>query len=157
MRDIMWFAIYSARRESEICRLEWADNHQRGRTGLVRDAKHPRYKEGNHRRFKLTTEAWEIIERQPKTSEYIFPYDPKSVSAAFTRACHILGIQDLRFHDLRHEATSRLFERGYQIHEVAQFTPSRIMERAEEVHQPSARKCAGNFPGSVKCRSHFRR
>ena len=33
-----------------------------------------------------------------------------------------LGIKDLRFHDLRHEATSRLFERGYQIHEVAQFT-----------------------------------
>jgi hypothetical protein len=33
-----------------------------------------------------------------------FPYDPKSVGAAFTRACHILGIQDLRFHDLRHEA-----------------------------------------------------
>jgi len=34
----------------------------------------------------------------------------------------VLGIRDLRFHDLRHEATSRLFERGYQIHEVAQFT-----------------------------------
>jgi integrase len=32
MRDIMWFAIHSARREAEICRLEWADN-QRGRTG----------------------------------------------------------------------------------------------------------------------------
>jgi hypothetical protein len=28
----------------------------------------------------------------------------------------------LRFHDLRHEATSRLCERGYQIHEVAQCT-----------------------------------
>ncbi|MGA2563867.1 MAG: tyrosine-type recombinase/integrase [Steroidobacteraceae bacterium] len=34
----------------------------------------------------------------------------------------MLGIKALRFHDLRHEATSRLFERGYQIHEVAQFT-----------------------------------
>jgi integrase len=122
MQDIMWFAIHSARREAEICRLEWADNDQRGRTGLVRDAKHPRHKEGNHRRFKFTAEAWQIIERQPKTGEYIFPWDPKSVSAAFTRACHILGIKDLRFHDLRHEATSRLFERGYQIHEVAQFT-----------------------------------
>nr|WP_298719887.1 site-specific integrase [uncultured Steroidobacter sp.] len=121
-KDIMWFAIHSARRESEICRLEWTDTDQRGRTGLVRDAKHPRHKEGNHRRFKLTAEAWAIIEHQPKTSEYIFPYDPRSVSAAFTRACHVLGIQDLRFHDLRHEATSRLFERGYQIHEVAQFT-----------------------------------
>ena len=59
---------------------------------------------------------------QPKGSAYIFPYEPRSVGAAFTRACHVLGIKDLRFHDLRHEATSRLFERGYQIHEVAQFT-----------------------------------
>ncbi len=39
--------------------------------------------------------------------------DPKSVGAAFTGACRLLGIQDLRFHNLRHEATSRLFERGY--------------------------------------------
>src|SRR5665213_1907894 len=58
----------------------------------------------------------------PKGSGYIFPYDPNSVSAAFTRACQLLGIKHLRIHHLRHEATSRLFERGYQIHEVAQFT-----------------------------------
>jgi integrase len=122
MVDIMDFAVHTARREAEICRLEHRDNDPRSRTGLVRDAKHPTAKEGNHRRFKYTPEAWEIVERQPVTSEYIFPYNPKSVSAAFTRACHILGIVDLHFHDLRHEATSRLFERGYQIHEVAQFT-----------------------------------
>jgi integrase len=60
-----------------------------------------------------------IVRAQPRKGEYIFPYDPKSVSAAFTRACKVLGIADLRFHDLRHEATSRLFERGYRIHEVA--------------------------------------
>lgn len=122
MRDIMWFAISSARREAEICRLEWQDNDSIAHTGLVRDAKHPSAKEGNHKRFKYASEAWEIAERQPKTSDYIFPYDPKSVGTAFTRACHMLGIDDLRFHDLRHEATSRLFEHGYQIHEVAQFT-----------------------------------
>ena len=34
----------------------------------------------------------------------------------------MLGIKDLRFHDLRQEATSRLSNAGYQIHEVAQFT-----------------------------------
>ena len=62
------------------------------------------------------------MQAQPRGGAYIFPYDPRSVGAAFTRACHVLGINDLRFHDLRHEATSRLFERGYQIHEVAQFT-----------------------------------
>jgi integrase len=122
MQAIMDFAIASARRESEICRLEWRDNDESNRTGLVRDAKHPTAKEGNHRRFKYTPEAWALVSAQPETSERIFPYDPKSVGTAFTRACHLLGIENLRFHDLRHEATSRLFERGYQIHEVAQFT-----------------------------------
>ena len=122
MRAIMDFAVASARRESEICRLEWRDNDEAAQTGMVRDAKHPTGKDGNHRRFKYTAEAWALVTAQPRTNEYIFPYDPKSIGAAFTRACHLLGIQDLRFHDLRHEATSRLFERGYQIHEVAQFT-----------------------------------
>jgi integrase len=122
MQAVVEFALNSARRESEICRLEWRDNDARGRTGMVRDAKHPTKKEGNHRRFKYTPEAWAVVQAQPKGSEYIFPYDPNSVSTAFTRACQLLGIKDLRFHDLRHEATSRLFERGYQIHEVAQFT-----------------------------------
>ncbi|HEY4369948.1 MAG TPA: site-specific integrase [Steroidobacteraceae bacterium] len=122
MLDIMQFAIESARRESEICRLEWSDNDDQSHTGIVRDAKHPRDKEGNHRRFKLTPEAWAIVEHQPRTSSYIFPYNPKSICAAFTRACHLLGIINLHFHDLRHEATSRFFERGYLIHEVPQFT-----------------------------------
>ncbi|GMU68412.1 MAG: hypothetical protein AMXMBFR37_07450 [Steroidobacteraceae bacterium] len=122
MRDILHFAIHSARRQAEICRVEWEDNDDVSRSGVVRDAKHPREKQGNHRRFKYTQEAWDIVQRQPRTHPCIFPFNPKSVGAAFTRACHILGIDDLRFHDLRHEGTSRLFERGYQIHEVAQFT-----------------------------------
>ena len=122
MQAIVDFAIASARRESEICRLEWRDNDAATRTGLVHDAKHPTSREGNHRPFKYTPEAWAVVEAQPRTNEYIFPYEPKSIGVAFTRACHILGIRDLRFHDLRHEATSQLFERGYQIHEVAQFT-----------------------------------
>lgn len=122
MADIIWFAIYSARRESEITRLLWADNDVQGLSGVVRDAKHPTRKEGNHRAFKYTAEAWEIVNRQPKNDARIFPYEPKTIGAYFRHACKFLEIEDLRFHDLRHEATSRLFERGYQIHEVAQFT-----------------------------------
>jgi len=122
MLAVLEFALASARREAEICRLEWRDNDERTLTGIVRDAKHPTAKEGNHRRFKYTPEAWAVVQAQPRSGPYIFPYEPRSIGAAFTRACHVLGIKDLRFHDLRHEATSRLFERGYQIHEVAQFT-----------------------------------
>src|ERR671915_473545 len=68
MHDIMWFAVHSARREGEITRLLWEDNEERELTGLVRDRKHPRAKEGNHRCFKYTREAWKIVQRQPRTS-----------------------------------------------------------------------------------------
>ena len=75
MRDIMWFAIHSARRQAEICRIEWRDNDVGARTGVVRDAKHPTHKEGNHRRFKYTLEAWEIVSRQSHEGDYVFPFD----------------------------------------------------------------------------------
>jgi integrase len=122
MQDILWFAIHSARRQDEITRLEWGDNDPEALTGVVHDAKHPTQKVGNHRRFRYTQQAWEIVQRQPRNSRYIFPFKSRSISASFTRGCKYLGIKNLRFHDLRHEATSRLFERGYQIHEVQQFT-----------------------------------
>ena len=38
------------------------------------------------------------------------------------RACKRVGIEDLRFHDLRHEATSRFFEKGLHVMEVAAIT-----------------------------------
>ncbi len=124
MRDIMWFSIYSSRRESETTRLLWEDNDNERQLGLVGDAKHPTAKEGNHRRFRYTREAWEIAQRQPKTSAdgRIFPYNAKSICARFTRACHVLNIVDLHFHDLRHEATTRLFEQGLGIPEVSAHT-----------------------------------
>lgn len=122
MADIMWFAVHSSRRQAEITRIEWQDNDPDTLTGLVRDLKHPRKKLGNHRRFKYTQEAWDIAQAQPKSSRFIFPYNPKTIGTLWTRACRICEIDDLRFHDLRHEATSRLFESGYSIIETQQFT-----------------------------------
>ncbi len=124
MGDVVRFAIASARRQEEITRLRWDDLDEATSTILVRDVKHPTAKQGNHRRAKLTAEALAIIQRQPqrKDEPRIFPHSGDTISASFTRSCKVLGIADLHFHDLRHEATSRLFEAGYAIHEVAQFT-----------------------------------
>ena len=54
-----------------------------------------------------------------KKSQLVLPYDSRSISAAFTRACKVLGIEDLRFHDLRHEGVTRLFEIGETSPQVA--------------------------------------
>ncbi|MGZ5053432.1 MAG: tyrosine-type recombinase/integrase [Methylobacter sp.] len=122
MSEIMWFAYFSTRRLAEITRLEWADNNDDKQTGMVRDAKHPREKKGNHRRFKYEKSAWKIVQRQPRESAFIFPYNHASISVAFNVACKAEGIKDLHFHDLRHAGATRLFSKGYSIEQVQQFT-----------------------------------
>lgn len=121
MLHVLWFAIYSARRLGEITRLEWDDIKHDDRTCLVRDIKHPTMK-GLKKRFKLPKSAYKIIMRQPRVSRFVFPYNPKTLGKYFTDACKVLGIQGLHLHDLRHEATSRLFERGLSIIQVQQIT-----------------------------------
>ncbi len=120
--DILLFAQYSTRRQSEITRLRWDDNNPKYKTGLIRDLKDPRNKDGNHRRFQYTDEAWAIVQRQPRESEVIFPYNSKTTGTYLRQACNMTGIDDLRFHDYRHWAVSFLFASGWQIHEVTNVT-----------------------------------
>ena len=94
---------------------------------LVRDRKDPRRKSGNTQRIPLLDatgyDACAIIEEQRRyvcgTPGRIFPYNGKSVGTAFRRQCRELKIEDLHFHDLRHEGTSRLFEAGFSIEQVS--------------------------------------
>jgi len=60
-----------------------------------------------------------IIKSMPRVEPQIFPYSTSAISAAFIRACRFLEIEDLRFHDLRHEGISRLFELGGTIPQAA--------------------------------------
>ena len=52
----------------------------------------------------------------------LFTYTSRGLSGAFLKLCRKTGIDDLRFHDLRHEATSRFFEKGLNPVEVATIT-----------------------------------
>ncbi len=119
MHKIIMFGIFSVRRQEEITRLRWDDLDREHMEILVRDMKHPGQKIGNDIRCNLTPEALVIIDSMPKVGEFIFPFNPHTVSGNFTRACAMLGIEDLHFHDLRHDGISRLFELGMDIPRVA--------------------------------------
>jgi len=122
MRDIIQFAVATAMRAGEITRLRCADLDEAKATITIRDRKDPKAKIGNHQVVPLLADAMAIIAKQPRDGDLIFPFKEGTFSSIFPRACQALGIVDLRFHDLRHEGASRLFEKGYQIHEVAMFT-----------------------------------
>ena len=113
------FALFSTRRQEEITRIKWSDLDEEGNRVLVRDMKNPGQKLGNDVWCHLPPEAMAIIKTMPKAVEEIFPYNAESISASWTRACKFLGIEDLHFHDLRHEGVSRLFEMDWDIPRVA--------------------------------------
>lgn len=118
--DLAEFASKSAMRLGEIVRLRRADLDLKSRMILIRDRKHPTRKKGNHCLVPLLWDTMEILLRQPETdSPLFFPYKPMQVSRAFIDAKKRAGIPTLNFHDLRHEAISRMFEAGLAIQEVA--------------------------------------
>lgn len=121
MSELIQFAIATAMRLNEMITIKWSDLNKTDRTIIIRDRKHPKEKIGNDQTVPLLGDAYDIVLRQPKIEgeDRIFPITEGTVSSIFPRACRTLGIVDLRFHDLRHEGISRLFEQGYSVPEVA--------------------------------------
>ncbi|SMB46922.1 Site-specific recombinase, phage integrase family [Serratia proteamaculans] len=132
--DIFNFSILSCMRIGEVCRIEWDDVDYVQKSVLVRDRKDPRKKIGNHMSVPLLGEAWNIAMRQKKTSKLIFPFNEKSISAAFVQVKEKVGVEDLRYHDLKREGASRLFEAGFSIEEVAQVTGHKNLNTLWQVY-----------------------
>lgn len=92
----------------------------------------PETKTGYPRIIPLPDKAWDVVRQRvddivaaSMSNVYdldtflIFDITPDAVTKAFARACNALKIKDLRFHDTRHEAISRLFEKGLDMMEVS--------------------------------------
>lgn len=129
MHLIMWFAIYSCRRQSEITNLYMSDFNRDQNLWLVRDLKNPNGSEGNHKYAAISPECMQLIdaalgehERMGSSGALLFELDSKTVGGKFTEACKMLGIEDLHFHDLRHEGATRLAEAGLTIPQIQQYT-----------------------------------
>ncbi len=140
MQKIIAFAIFSTRRQEEITRIERPDLDAKHSRILVRDMKHPGDKAGNDTWCDLAPEALKIIQSMKHSDKRIFPYTTDAISAAFTRACQVLGIEDLHFHDLRHDGISRLFEMGRNIPQAAQVSGHRSwssLKRYTHIRQDS--------------------
>lgn len=124
METICRFALATGMRQGEITRLEVEDVDITAKTVVIRDRKDPKNKYGNNQTVPLLPAAWAIVEPliQEKGTGFLFPYDERSVSASFTRACQALDIEDLHFHDLRHRAAAEFFRMGLGIPQVALLT-----------------------------------
>ncbi len=120
---IVQFALETAMRRGEILSLTWGDVDVVGRVALLRITKN-----GDSRRVPLSEKALLVLEAQGAVrggegdrngADLVFPVNPIGMDKAWRAGCAKGGIRDLHFHDLRHEAISRFFERGLNVMEVA--------------------------------------
>lgn len=134
---IVQFALATAMRQSEILRLEWERVDLKKRIAVLEDTKN-----GERRIVPLSPNAAEILRAiapdEDQREGLVFRMTQDGLIRAFARACekgrtlykeetkqdHPAGfLENLRFHDARHESTSRLFESGkFDMMEVAAIT-----------------------------------
>jgi integrase len=155
LADIIDFAVLTGLRRAEILRITWEDlNTVKGHPMLwVRDRKAPKGKVGNHQNIPLLGGADKIVKRQSRKpgSPYIFPFEEHMITRHFRQCCIGARVKDAHFHDLRHEAISRLFEAGYSIPEVCGVSGHKSWEclkiytnlNSADMHKgPAARRAA---------------
>lgn len=108
LRPAVIIALETSMRQGEILSLEWpAIDFKRGLAYLSTS------KNGEARAVPLSPAAIQTLKQLGRHKEgKVFPTDRMTLFKAFTRACERASIENLTFHDLRHEALSRLAERG---------------------------------------------
>ncbi|WP_341276168.1 site-specific integrase [Burkholderia multivorans] len=111
-------AIETAMRQGEIAKLRWEYIDLEDRTVLL-----PMTKNGTPRKVPLSSRAIEALTWCPPPHRgRVFKLTQSAMKYAFSRVREECGLGTLHFHDLRHEATSRLFEKGLNVLEVATIT-----------------------------------
>lgn len=124
---MMRFALLSCMRRGEQFSLRWDEFDADQRTvGVWR--KHPQ-KGKVYSRVPLLKEAAEIIQQQERKGDLIFNVTSNHAAKIFRRYTKLAGLTDIVWHDLRHEAISRLTETGLlTMTEIAMFSGHRDIQ-----------------------------
>lgn len=117
--SIIIMALETAARRGEIAAMTWEHINLARRTWHI-----PHTKSGTPRTVPLSSRAMEVLQATPRRIDgRVWALQrADGITQAFDRICQQAGIIGLNFHDLRHEATSRLFEKGLNIMEAASIT-----------------------------------
>ena len=127
LKVVVIVAIDTAMRRGEFGRLEWRAVDSPSRLVFLDDTKN-----GDSRVVPLTRRAvasFELIwPHQPLASNSVFPVHVDNISQEFQAACKACDIDGMRLHDLRHEGTSLLFEKGFAIMATATVTGHKTLQ-----------------------------
>jgi len=138
IRPVVELAIETAMRRGELLSLMWENVNLPRCTAYLPDTKN-----GESRTVPLSSRAVAILSGLPRSiAGRVFPITANALKIAFERATRRAGIGDFRFHDLRHEATSRLAERLPNLIELASVTGHKDLRMLKRYYHPRAEDLA---------------
>lgn len=145
LRQIVELALETGMRQSELVALTWERVLLPNRTIRLMTGQ---TKNGHGRAVPLSRRAVETLESitpQSMRRRRVFPgLTGEAVKRSFIRSCERAGIKNFHFHDLRHEATSRL-EKGLNVAEVASITGHKDTRMLMRYTHLDASKLAGKL------------
>lgn len=138
IKPLVLLALETAMRRGELLALDWRQVDLKNQTAFL-----PLTKNGDSRTVPLSSKAIAILRALPRTlSGQVFPVTPNALKHAWTRACASAKIIDLHFHDLRHEATSRIAEKLPNLIELASVTGHKDVKMLARYYHPKAEDLA---------------
>lgn len=149
--DAMRVAAVTGLRRSELVqKLKWSEIDSKAKAAMIRQRKHPRRALARDEWVPLLGDSWAIVQRQAKADDRVFPVSPEKISDLFTAACKACGIPDLRLHDLRHLASSRLQELGFDDVERMAITGHKSVAMNARYTHPTPEHLHAKFDGATK-------
>lgn len=132
-------AVETAMREGELLALQRKDIDKTRRLVMLYETKN-----GEARAVPLSAAALAVIEALPlSTTGLLLPLERMTLYHAFMYARQRAGINDFTFHDLRHEAMSRLAERGdFSVLELAAVSGHKTLQMLKRYTHLQAEKLA---------------
>ena len=129
-------ALETAARLGELLALQWRDIDAGRRVAVLRGVNGAGTKNGDDSRAVPLSSAALVVLQELRALPlgidgrvFYWWAGSDSFNKPWARLCKSAGIEDLRFHDLRHEATSRLFEKGvFEGVEVAAITGHKTLQ-----------------------------
>lgn len=141
LRPFLLLALETGMRRGELLSVKWRDLDVNARTLTIWHTKN-----GHPRTIPLSPSALAVLDDMNRVDERILPVTANAVRLAWQRLRIKAGIPDVRIHDLRHEAISRLFEAGLNVPEVALVSghrsPSQLFRYTHPRASDIARKLA---------------
>lgn len=138
IKPLVLLAIETAMRRGELLSLRWSNIDLAKRVALLPDTKN-----GDSRAVPLSMAAVTVLQGLPRPIDgRVFMTTGEAVKHAFVRCCRHAGIVDLHFHDLRHEATTRLARKLPNIIELARVTGHRDVNMLKRYYNITAEELA---------------